>query len=55
MMVSLYYQDQNAASGLYCQAKFFNCLSIPKGEDKFESESILTKRCGVSRKITSFK
>ena len=47
MMVSLYYQNQNAASGLYCQAKFFNCLSIPKEEDKFESESILTERCGL--------
>ena len=49
MMVSLYYQDQNAVSSLYCQVKFFNCLFIPKEEDKFEPESILTKRCGVGK------
>ena len=36
MMVSFYYQDQNAFSGLYCQANFSNCLFIPKREDKFE-------------------
>ena len=29
MMASFYYQDQNAAGGLYCQAIFSNYLFIP--------------------------
>ena len=36
MMASFHYHDQNAVSGLCCQANFSNCLFIPKGEDKFE-------------------
>ena len=36
MMASFYYQDQNAVSGLFCQANFSNCLFIPKREDKFK-------------------
>ena len=52
MMTSFYFQDQNAVSGLYCQANFSNCLFIPKREDEFEKESILTKHSGLGSKMT---
>ena len=54
MMASFNYQDQNAVSGLYCQANFSSCLFIPKREDKFERESILTK-CLASKVTPSCK
>ena len=53
MMASFYYQDQNAVSGLYCEANFSNVLFIPKRGDKFEQESILTNHSGLGSKISS--
>ena len=51
MMVSIYYQDQNAVSGLYCQVIFSNSLFIPMRENKFEWGNILSKHSGPDAKI----
>ena len=53
MMASFYYQDQNAISGLHCEANFSNVLFIPKRGDKLEQECILTNRSGLGSKISS--
>ena len=49
-LVSFYYQDQNAASGLYCQANFSNnyCFLL---EGKLKQENVLTKHSGLVSKI----
>ena len=45
-------KDRMLFSGLYCQANFSNCPFIPKLEDKFEWESILTKHSSLGSRIT---
>ena len=50
MMASSYCQDQIAVGGLYCEANFSNRLFVPKREEKFEKETILTKHSGIGRK-----
>ena len=53
MMASVYYQDQNLVSGLYCQGNFSNCFSIPKRKDKFLiRKHFLTKHSVLGGKIT---
>ena len=50
-LVSFYYQDQNAVSGLYCSANFSNLLLFFLLEDKLNQENVLTKHSGFVSKI----